>query len=721
MPETIFSGQLDYIFFVYGLAFIVLGVVCLIRHQSGQGTVPWLFMGLFGITHGLNEWLDLLSMVLGDTPLFSATRLVLLAVSFAFLVEFGRVGTINLGIRTTGRWTVPILLLGGVLIGSLMGGPNGLNAGFRYSLGLVGSLWAAFAIFTHAGRLQNVQRAWLISAAIAMALYGLASGAVVPTASLFPANILNHENFFAATGMPIQLFRAFFACWLLWSIWIYDLNCYEESHSTKKRRWYFYGFLALLVMIISLGWVLSDKLGRLNLEDMRHNLRSETTLLSQRLQTDISTAQGLAIAMSTSKDISAMPDTTSGTLNQINHTADRFARIHLGLIAYVMDRSGTVVSASNRNLPTSFVGKNYAFRPYFKEALAGRFGEYFAIGVTTNEAGYYASAPVYNNRQEITGVAVVKRTLNAESLGLTQFLNAYMIDSNGIVLLSGIKDTPYSLWPLQADKLEQIQTTRQFANKDYSSLAQQILEDGDWVSIVGKKFLVGRKTINNKGWSIVLLQQEKSSLVNRSFGILLTLMVSLLVVGAALALQREIGVEMELHRNQQRLEDLSKELERLATTDKLTGAVNRLKFDEILSREINIALRYQRPLSIIMYDIDHFKLINDTYGHQAGDAVLVQMTQLVANSIRESDVLARWGGEEFIIIAPQSNSSDAAKLAGKLRALIEAEAFTGVSKQSCSFGVAQIQPDDTADTLTARVDQALYQAKTSGRNRVVAI
>ncbi|BBI99817.1 hypothetical protein FGKAn22_15100 [Ferrigenium kumadai] len=713
------KSQMDYIFFVYGLAFMVLGVVCFTRQRSPQEVLPWLFMGLFGFTHGLNEWLDLLALTAGDTPLFSSVRLAVMAASFAFLVEFGRVATIKLGMRTVGRWILPVLLLVALLLGSLLGGQSGLNGGFRYALGLVGCLWAAFALFAKASTLEGLRRRWLISAGIGMGLYGIAAGAVVPAAASFPANFLNQETFFAAVGAPIQLFRAFFACWIMLAVWAYEQSRFEESHLMMKRRWYFRATVAVLVMTIGLGWTLTNNLGKLYQEDLRRDIDAGTSLLAHRLSVDTTVTQGLATAMSTSNALAGMPGTAPDTLAQANLLVDRYSAVHPGLIAYVMDRNGTVIAASNRHQPTSLAGRNYSFRPYFQEALAGRLGKFFAIGVTTGEAGFYASAPIRNGRQEITGVAVVKHTLDPEALGLTHFQDAFLVDANGVVLLSGMKGAPYGLWPLPPDLLRQTQASQQFAGKEVTSLAQQRFGNGEWISIAGKKFLAGRQMVGQEGWSIVLLRQEKASLVNRLFGIILTLMISVLILVSLLVLQREFGTEILLHQNQKRLEALSHELERQATTDTLTGALNRLKFNAILGQEIKRSQRYHTPLSLIMYDIDHFKRVNDTYGHQVGDSVLVQLTSLVAPRIRETDSLARWGGEEFMVVVPHLNSSEAAKLAEKLRERVETTAFTGVGRLSCSFGVAQFAPDDTADTLTGRADQALYLAKAGGRNRVV--
>ncbi len=161
-----------------------------------------------------------------------------------------------------------------------------------------------------------------------------------------------------------------------------------------------------------------------------------------------------------------------------------------------------------------------------------------------------------------------------------------------------------------------------------------------------------------------------------------------------------------------------KGLKRQATTDALTGLYNRVQFNESLSVETKRTVRYKTPLSLIMFDIDRFKPINDTYGHQAGDCVLQELTDLVARNIREQDVAARWGGEEFMLLIPDNDAQNAKQLAEKLRTEIEKSCFYGVCSVTCSFGVTQFRNDDSVESFTKRVDSAMYKAKDNGRNRV---
>ncbi|MDD2542442.1 MAG: diguanylate cyclase [Desulfuromonadaceae bacterium] len=161
--------------------------------------------------------------------------------------------------------------------------------------------------------------------------------------------------------------------------------------------------------------------------------------------------------------------------------------------------------------------------------------------------------------------------------------------------------------------------------------------------------------------------------------------------------------------------------ERQARIDYLTGIYNRLMFTELLEAELQRARRYGSDLSLIMFDLDHFKKVNDDYGHNMGDHVLKEVALLVSESIRAHDILTRWGGEEFMVLIPKCDHSNAVILAEKLRCLLEFHDFGSGLQVTASFGVTQFRADDHADSFTVRSDQALYKAKQNGRNRIEAL
>lgn len=162
---------------------------------------------------------------------------------------------------------------------------------------------------------------------------------------------------------------------------------------------------------------------------------------------------------------------------------------------------------------------------------------------------------------------------------------------------------------------------------------------------------------------------------------------------------------------------LENELRQQAMCDYLTGAYNRRFFSEILPKAVNQALRVNNDLAVVIFDIDHFKLINDRFGHCIGDSILVDITSIVSANIRNYDILCRWGGEEFMLMLPSTDLQEGLKIADKLRMLIYSFDFQVPIKISCSFGLATLQSDDP-ESLIKNADSALYIAKQSGRNCV---
>jgi diguanylate cyclase (GGDEF)-like protein len=159
-------------------------------------------------------------------------------------------------------------------------------------------------------------------------------------------------------------------------------------------------------------------------------------------------------------------------------------------------------------------------------------------------------------------------------------------------------------------------------------------------------------------------------------------------------------------------------LTKLSLTDRLTKVDNRRKFEKDLNREISRSKRSKENLSLIMFDIDHFKKINDKYGHHTGDVVLETLADIVKHNIRQEDFLARFGGEEFIIILTSTNELEAFNKAEELRKLIEISVFETLKDITISCGVYQFEINDTYEDVISNVDKAMYCAKESGRNKV---
>jgi diguanylate cyclase (GGDEF)-like protein len=164
------------------------------------------------------------------------------------------------------------------------------------------------------------------------------------------------------------------------------------------------------------------------------------------------------------------------------------------------------------------------------------------------------------------------------------------------------------------------------------------------------------------------------------------------------------------------------ELELAAMYDPLTGLMNRRFISENLKHEISRCLRSENPFSLVLGDLDYFKSINDQYGHECGDEILKHVTRLMADSVRAQDMVSRWGGEEFLILLPDTSLNGARVLAKKLRRVVEANSFVynghGI-KVTISFGVSECDCQESPDACIREADKKLYEAKKRGRNRVV--
>jgi diguanylate cyclase (GGDEF)-like protein len=157
---------------------------------------------------------------------------------------------------------------------------------------------------------------------------------------------------------------------------------------------------------------------------------------------------------------------------------------------------------------------------------------------------------------------------------------------------------------------------------------------------------------------------------------------------------------------------------RMSREDYLTGLYNRRRVTEVLENELQRAIRYDVTFSVTLMDVDNFKSINDEFGHQAGDVVLTKIANVVRSSVRATDIVGRWGGEEFVIISPGTDIGGGYSLAEKIRTQLEAADLGKIGHRTASFGVTAFARNDEIEDIIARVDAGLYKAKQGGRNRV---
>ncbi len=178
------------------------------------------------------------------------------------------------------------------------------------------------------------------------------------------------------------------------------------------------------------------------------------------------------------------------------------------------------------------------------------------------------------------------------------------------------------------------------------------------------------------------------------------------------------GLEGKVQERTKELEEMAEELKVLATTDSLTKVNNRYAIMNIMETEINRAKRYKEPLSALLFDADHFKNVNDNYGHDIGDLVLSQLALIAKESLRETDIIGRYGGEEFLVLMPNTTIQDAKRSAERIRMTVEGHCFEMVGTVTISLGLSEWQKDEDVNTLFKRLDRLMYRAKETGRNQL---
>jgi diguanylate cyclase (GGDEF)-like protein len=196
-----------------------------------------------------------------------------------------------------------------------------------------------------------------------------------------------------------------------------------------------------------------------------------------------------------------------------------------------------------------------------------------------------------------------------------------------------------------------------------------------------------------------------------------------LLAGYTIDITEQVRTEKALETMNRELQTALIREQELADTDMLTGINNRRRLYELAEHEFEIAVRYQHPLSILMFDIDHFKRVNDTFGHTIGDRILQQVTQIANTQLRAADIIGRYGGEEFVIVLPMTSAAHAYPLAERLRQEVEAlrvPTEKGDAVVTISIGIVEMsqnQPTLSVENLIRRADEAMYTAKQAGRNQ----
>lgn len=709
------SDQLDFIFFFYGLAFILLGATCWAIARRRTDERYWKMLAAFGLIHGVGEWLDLSALILGDSVAFSTLRISVMTVSFIFLAEFGRMQVAGRG-RAFGRW-VYLPALGLIAATWYFYGLAEAGIVSRYTLGFFGSLTASIALAIRASHLLGLGQVSAYATMGGFALYAVAAGMIVPVAPFWPASAVNYVAFTGLTGVPIQLVRGVLACWIafaVWAIWGQQLasEMSSENFSGYLRKQFLWTALMMSTILLS-GWVLTEWLGDIYRRNVQIEAGSDIDLLTSRFAVELATADALVETLAGNPSTrEVLERTDSSALARACTILDLHVAAGHSEAGYILDTNGIPVAASGALAQRHAADLSEATRD---ESGTRRSG--FLSDTVTHATVYYTSRAVTDASARHLGTTALVVSIEAFGKDLERFNRPYyFVDPHGVVVMSNVPGSRHrTLWPLHSTV--QGQLTSRFGALDTRPIARREIQDAVWTEIDGSREYVRRRFIADSDWSLIILKPTREIFATRFVGIVITLLVT--VVGLMYLLGKEHWMHEDAQRVvQSKLQDVARDLNIKATTDPLTGLYNRLRLNDVLPYEMARAERTKNALSIVMYDIDRFKAINDTFGHGAGDQVLIEISRTVARALRATDHLVRWGGEEFLLVLPDTESDRAQHVAEILRQAIANRRIEEIGQVTSSFGVAEYVPGEAKADLIARADQALYQAKAKGRNQV---
>ncbi len=509
--HDLFQGQMDFIFFFKGLAFLlVLAVACLFRKDASQ-RLPWRWFGLFALAQGIAAWLSLVAMNFGQPFYLTTTGYVLELLSWLFLAEFGRSGVSRVLGRDSGLWLIALLLMLTGLGG--LKGWNGIEVASRYTLGLAGGLWAAAALFLAGRHLPARERGGSLTAGVSLGLFAFSVALFLPRSLVPSAAVLTQDSFFQLTGIPLEFCQALLAFGM--AAGIYSFLPWRqkatESQDTRYRSRFMFALLTTLAIILGLGSVLTLYLGEWahkRHEKVKAEAQEFANIVVSRLNTEFKRMEDGVTSLAESSWLpEALQRFDDRDQEEINALLDRYRDTLNASVVYLMDKNGKTIASSNRNAPDSFVGKNYGFRPYFKQAITGNIGRYFALGVTSKVPGYYVSHPIQDpKRKNFKAAAVVKVTLK----NITNELQAAgqkgnsiisLADPRGIVFLSSQPDMIFkSLWPVAEKDRDGLK--QQYGKEQYPAIFPEKIGDGSKVEYHGRNYLASFAGTIHAGWSV---------------------------------------------------------------------------------------------------------------------------------------------------------------------------------------------------------------------------
>ncbi len=480
--------------------------------------------------------------------------------------------------------------------------------------------------------------------------------------------------------------------------------------------------LSLLSILITAlgGYLLYVSLKKATLNEVHMKAEEQVLKVANRIDSIIVEHQKSVRAMAGHKEFSeALINMDSEAISKANSILDLFYQSIEVSVCYLMDIGGKTVATSNRNSPGSFEGKNYSFRPYFRDAIDGSASVYMALGVTSGKRGIYFGYPVYDNRKDYpVGVAVIKTSIDKINNEMKRKYDGILmvIDPHGVIFISSNEQVQYNLlWQTTEDIEREIADTRQFGKGPWPWSGIENKDDSFAIDTSGNKFNIHEAALHNySGWKVLYLHDEKiafqrmSAPIFRVAGYVIIVLLLIMVVSVYM-LYSKASREIKSRK------ELEKKLRSISITDELTGLYNRRGFFKLARHQYHITERRKKPMRLYYLDIDNLKYINDSYGHKEGDNAISDAGVLLETVFRKSDVLARLGGDEFSALMTCSEDNKTEDIINRIQNSIdnynqrEERPFT----LSISIGEVTYDPESPVDfdDFIHMADAIMYEKK----------
>lgn len=716
---------MDYIFFLYGLAFILLGVVSLILHKGKPSGIPWIWLSAFGFLHGINEWIDMAKFLVPDHPVMAWIGNILMTLSYLALLGFGRKA---LPAKTAPYLLILLLLL---FIAAARYYSDEIPQLVRYLIGFPAAALSALLLWrrSHALFCRNLK-----IAALGMGLYALASGLIVPAGAVFLSPYLNYASFSELFGFPVQLARMVLALSIAHGVWSHYLiqQNFESDFTTPIYPREAKKLLLFLCTACLGGFFLINMMGERKETMMVKELFTRSAILSKAIS-----APAIASLTGTQKDIGtpAYEDLKKWLADLT--IASRFTylmTIRHGNVYFLADSE----KADSANC--SPAGQEYKeiIKPFF---AALQTNKPFVIGPETDRWGTWITTVMPMGNVLSDGRAVYLATdidysewkseiAFSRQLGLIITLLACLIiiyfftTSNKIFLINARLNAERNLfiggpvivikWNVSGNRWRinyvsanihaHLQIGPDDAIKKENFFRNDIHPDDFSVFLEGleklrngasefERELRFRRRDGSYGWfhAFIIQQTDKYQKWFQGYFTEIT--------------SKKAAEENAVY---------------LTTHDILTGFPKITILEEFFTKEKALAKRNGTKVALLYLDIDRFSRINEVLGHTYGNDLILAVAKRLKDTLSDTDSIAREGGDEFILLLPLiEKNDDAAMIAEKilreisLPFLLQEESMS----ISCSIGIA-LYPDDgdEIETLMRHADAALAEAKNSGRS-----